>query len=280
MKETNLMIQNRLREATVSLERANMLVCDETWKCDSSVPPFSSIGLIMQGEGTICVNGRPIHPAAGQMYLLPANTNQSFFTNDKNPYRKYFCHFEITCQQTDLFELLDIPLCVDAKNVQQAQTLFQDMMRACDGGDILSALKGKQAVLNLLCYYLECCPPDSISMISESFDSPLSLAIAYVEAHLDRQVTVQEMAAASGYHTSHFTKLFQARMGMPPGQFILQKRAEKAAHLLTSTELSISAIADSLGFGSPFYFSNFFKRHTGMTPSLYRSIYRRAYLQK
>lgn len=280
MKETNLMIQNRLREATVSLERASMLVCDETWKCDSSVPPFSSIGLIMQGEGTICVNDRPIHPAAGQMYLLPANTNQSFFTSDKNPYRKYFCHFEITCQQTDLFELLDIPLCVDAKNVQQAQKIFQNMMCACDGGDILSALKAKQAVLNLLCYYLECCPPDSISIIPESFDSPLSLAISYVEAHLNRQITVQEMAEVSGYHTSHFTKLFQERMGMSPGQFILQKRAEKAAWLLTSTELSVSAIADSLGFGSPFYFSNFFKRHTGMTPSLYRSIYRRAYLQK
>ena len=40
MNETNLIIQNRLREATVSLERANLIICDETWKCDSSVPPF------------------------------------------------------------------------------------------------------------------------------------------------------------------------------------------------------------------------------------------------
>ena len=45
MNETNLIIQNRLREATVSLERANLIICDETWKCDSSVPPFSSIQL-------------------------------------------------------------------------------------------------------------------------------------------------------------------------------------------------------------------------------------------
>ena len=50
MNETNLIIQNRLREATVSLERANLIICDETWKCDSSVPPFSSIDFV---SGTV-----------------------------------------------------------------------------------------------------------------------------------------------------------------------------------------------------------------------------------
>lgn len=103
MNETNLIIQNRLREATVSLERANLIICDETWKCDSSVPPFSSIQLVLQGEGTICIDETTIHPTGGQLYLLPAYTNQAFFTDIHNPYRTYYCHFEITCQQTDLF---------------------------------------------------------------------------------------------------------------------------------------------------------------------------------
>ena len=100
MNETNLIIQNRLREATVSLERANLIICDETWKCDSSVPPFSSIQLVLQGEGTICIDETTIHPTSGQLYLLPAYTNQAFFTDIHNPYRTYYCHFEITCQQT------------------------------------------------------------------------------------------------------------------------------------------------------------------------------------
>ena len=100
MNETNLIIQNRLREATVSLERANLIICDETWKCDSSVPPFSSIQLVLQGEGTVCIDETTIHPTGGQLYLLPAYTNQAFFTDIQNPYRTYYCHFEITCQQT------------------------------------------------------------------------------------------------------------------------------------------------------------------------------------
>ena len=278
MNETNLIIQNRLREATVSLERADLIICDETWKCDASVPPFSSIGLILQGEGTIQVNETVLHPKAGQLYLLPANTNQAFFTDIQNPYRKYFCHFEINCQQTDLFDLIRLPLCVDAKDPQMAQTFFQEMIHTGRQSDILSALKAKQAVLNLLCYYLDCCTPDSISMVAQTFDSPLSDAITYVETHLNEPITVQQMAEAAGYHVSHFTRLFQSRMGISPGQFILQKKAETSTQLLTSTKLPISAIAEALGFGSQFYFSNFFKKQTGMTPSSYRRLYLRAYL--
>ena len=48
MKNQILNVQNRLHEATVSLERAHLIYCDENWKCDYSVPPFSSIGLILQ----------------------------------------------------------------------------------------------------------------------------------------------------------------------------------------------------------------------------------------
>ena len=154
MNETNLIIQNRLREATVSLERANLIICDETWKCDSSVPPFSSIQLVLQGEGTICIDETTIHPTSGQLYLLPAYTNQAFFTDIHNPYRTYYCHFEITRQQTDLFELIHLPLCIDAKDPKKAEQLFLDLVHSVRQDDIFSAMKAKQAVLNLLCYYL------------------------------------------------------------------------------------------------------------------------------
>lgn len=57
-------------------------------------------------------------------------------------------------------------------------------------------------------------------------------------------------------------------MGISPGQFIQKKKSDTAAQLLTSTDLPVSEIADSLGFNNPFYFSSFFKKQTGMTPSL------------
>ena len=87
------------------------------------------------------------------------------------------------------------------------------------------------------------------------------------------------MAQAAGYHVSHFTQLFQKQMGISPGQFIQKKKSDTAAQLLTSTDLPVAEIADALGFSNPFYFSSFFKKQTGMTPSAYRTLYLRTYLQ-
>lgn len=135
---------------------------------------FSQHSARPQGEGTFCIDETTIHPTSGQLYLLPAYTNQAFFTDIHNPYRTYYCHFEITCQQTDLFELIHLPLCIDAKDPKKAEQLFLDLVHSVRQDDIFSALKAKQAVLNLLCYYLECCPPDSVSLVAQTFDSPLS----------------------------------------------------------------------------------------------------------
>ena len=156
MDKTTLIIQNSLREATVSLERAHLIYCDENWKCDYSVPPFSSIGLILQGEGVICIDKKPIHPTAGQLYLLPSNTLQTFSTSASDPYHIYFCHFEISCHETDLFELIHLPLCVDSPDPEKSEVLFHEMIDALNGNDILSALKAKHKTFgcNLFSIYL------------------------------------------------------------------------------------------------------------------------------
>lgn len=144
--------------------------------------------------------GRPDSIASSRRSVISAPSLYAsiFFTDVQNPYRTYFCHFEITCQQTDLFQLVQFPLCVDAKDPQKAQRIFQDIIQSCKQTDISSALKAKQAVFHLLCYYFECCPPGSVSFIPQSFDSPLSSAISYVETHLHEQITVQQMAEVAG----------------------------------------------------------------------------------
>ena len=106
-------------------------------------------------------------------------------------------------------------------------------------------------------------------------DSPLSRAARFAENSLDQSVTVAKMAEIAGYHPAHFTKLFQQRMGISPVQFLIHKKTEAAIEQLTATSLPISSIAESLGFGSQFYFSNFFKKQTGMTPSEYRKAFSR-----
>lgn len=259
MNQFTLIIQNQLHEMTVSVDRAYHVKCDSSWKSDDFIPPFSSIGLILEGEGTMCVNDTKLHPLKGQLYLLPARTVQSFFTELNHPYEKYYCHFEARCGGVDLFEIIDTPLCIDAKDSTAAAKLFEEMIRCINETSLTSMIKVKQYMLDLLGYYLECCPLEEIILVEDNCDSPLSRAIHFAENHLHEDVTVKKMAEIAGYHPSHFTKLFHKRLGVSPVQFIVRKKTEQATKQLTTTTLSIASIAESMGFSNQFYFSNFLK---------------------
>ncbi len=200
MDESSFILQNQLHGLCVRLERASLLACDESWKGERTFPPFSSIGLILEGGGTIIVNGQELHPTRGQLYLLPAHTTQTFFTDARHPYRKYYCHFNITCHGTELFDLIRTPLCVDAQDTGAAPSLFQQMIAALLGQGLTAAVKAQQHMLDLLVYYLESCPPGQLSLVKTNFGPPLAKAISYVDANLHRMLTVQEMAKIAGYH--------------------------------------------------------------------------------
>lgn len=133
MNENELLIKNRLREATVILERANLIICDESWKCDSSRPPFSSFQLVIQGEGTVQVDQTVLHPHAGQLYLLPACTHQSFFTDVQNPYRTYFAIFRLPVSKRTSFSwfsfLFVLMLKTRKKHSEFFRTLFNPVSR-------------------------------------------------------------------------------------------------------------------------------------------------------
>lgn len=266
-------LQNQFHDITISLERADLIQCDQNWRGNGGYPPFSSIGLIRRGTGTIIVNGQEMHPVTDQLYLLPAHTSQTFFNDGTQPYLKYYCHFNIRLHETELFDYIKIPLCVTPSDPSVAVTLFEKMIAAHKEKSFTSLLKAKQCMMDLVCYYLQCCQEPNISLIESSSDIAINKAISFADAHMNRQVSVAEMAEIAGYHPSHFTKLFHKRFGVSPAQFINQKKTHYAMEQLTSTSKPIADISNSLGFSSQFYFCNFFKKQTGTTPSEYRQIY-------
>lgn len=269
-------LQSQLNEASIHLERVHHTKCDAVhWKGSNIVPPFSSIGFILNGCGTILCNNAELHPSKGQLYLLPSQTTQSFSTDSRHPYEKFFCHFHIRCHGISFFEFFHTPLCVDAKDFSAAARLFECMIRETQCDSLVSLLKVKQYTLELLIYFLECCPPGSITPVENSFDIPLKKALDYAKEQHYRAISVGEMAKIAGYHPSYFSKLFCKRLGITPAQFIIQKKTDLAVKQLLNTNHSISRIAEDLGFNSQFYFHNFFKKQTGLSPSEYRILYKK-----
>lgn len=82
--------------------------------------------------------------------------------------------------------------------------------------------------------------------------------------------SVAQMAAKVGISQEHFSRLFRRVSGRSPMQFIVGLRTTHARHLLRESSLSVSEIADRLGYGDVYFFSRQFKEQTGLSPLAYR----------
>lgn len=95
-------------------------------------------------------------------------------------------------------------------------------------------------------------------------------AIAFVEAHGDRSLSLAEVAGEVHVSPNYLTSLFRSVTGKSLGRFIGDERMQRASGVLESTELTIKEVADRLGFADAYTFSRTFKTFSGQSPSQWR----------
>jgi AraC family transcriptional regulator len=100
----------------------------------------------------------------------------------------------------------------------------------------------------------------------------LRAVVEYIEEHLDGYPTLAEMAAVVGLNPYHFARQFKAATGLPPHQYVILRRVERAKQLLQAgTDLSLADVALSAGFSDQSQFGYHFKRLVGVTPGQFRT---------
>jgi AraC family transcriptional regulator len=106
--------------------------------------------------------------------------------------------------------------------------------------------------------------------------SPCALrrVVEYIDAHLAEDIRLEELAHVANLSPHRFAHNFRRATGIPPYQFVIRRRIERAKPLLRDTEMSIADVTYSLGFGTPSRFTHLFRRETGTTPSSYRAAFR------
>lgn len=92
----------------------------------------------------------------------------------------------------------------------------------------------------------------------------------YLDINYAEKIRLQDVAKSLGIHPNYLTKIFHEKYGVSQKQYLLNLKLKKARRLLTTTELSISVIAGSLGFDDQLAFSKIFKKGVGVSPSEYR----------
>ncbi len=137
--------------------------------------------------------------------------------------------------------------------VEQAQSSLQieEIVRTCafDCCRSVQALSAQSAVLH---------------------DELVAAIENYVQNHLQRKFTLQELADSLHYSADHLNRLYKKLSGRTIMQYTRAARVEAAKPLLISAKYSAAQIAELTGFASQSHFVRVFKQETGMTPFKYQ----------
>ena len=108
--------------------------------------------------------------------------------------------------------------------------------------------------------------------ISESKNSQsyTDWAIRYIHSNIHREITVSELTDRLGISQQYLYNLFTERFGLSPKQYIMSQKLEMAKKLLSDTDMSITEVANSVGYYDPLTFSRMFLSREKLSPQNYR----------
>ena len=91
-----------------------------------------------------------------------------------------------------------------------------------------------------------------------------------VNAKIEEELRIDEMAQSAGLSTAHFSQMFRQSTGESPHQFVLRQRVERAKEMLPTPGMRILDVAIACGFKTQQHFARVFRRMCGASPTEYR----------
>jgi AraC-like DNA-binding protein len=92
----------------------------------------------------------------------------------------------------------------------------------------------------------------------------------YIDLHLEKDLSVEELASHLGISTSYFARSFRSSVGLAPHAYVMRRRLLRAQELLASTDLPLIDIALATGFADQSHFCRRFHQVMGMPPRTFR----------
>ncbi|QGH36221.1 helix-turn-helix domain-containing protein [Gracilibacillus salitolerans] len=114
---------------------------------------------------------------------------------------------------------------------------------------------------------------DQKEHINEANEYFINQVLAFIHENYDYEIKVQDLAKVVHLHPSYLHRIFKQTMKITINEYITKVRIDKAKMLLVNTDIPVTEISNYVGINTSQYFSNIFKKYTGLSPSKYREYF-------
>lgn len=228
------------------------------------------IHIILNGKGIYKVNQQEYHLEAGDGFLIHPG-ELIYYEADKNdPWEYIWVGFTGT-KVNDYLSYSTISNTNPTFTLEPASQLVPAINKIIEATKLNSNknLMIISTLYNFLYVLLAEFPQktDEIKITSKMY---VEEALAYIQSHYQENLSVISIADHLAIDRSYLHRIFKSYTNLSPQEYILNFKMEKAAVLLTTTNLKIGDISRSVGYNNTLLFSKTFKKIKQYTPTEYR----------
>ena len=242
-------------------------------------------------ETVLCqLENQTIELKKGELFFHKPNTFHSHFSDGKSTPKLYIISFSCNSQAMRFFE--DKKITPSKENIEYIYKIWEQAKKTFNlpfinpykrKMDFLPSpsLGGLQVIKN----YLEIFLIDLMQTLTESThgnktflskneidDKMVSDIKAFLAQNIDKNISINDICEHISYSKAYIFRKFKNSTGKTVMEYYTMLKITKAKQLLKDGKLSVKEISDTLAFDTPNYFSKTFKKHTGLTPTTYKTL--------
>ena len=243
--------------------------CEPLYSYEHLVKNRIIIHFVLSGKGIIRLNGKQYDVGPHQIFLIPQDTRTFYQADAEDPWEYIWFHIGGP----------KIPLILKEAGLTAEHPVYTPM--ACANKieelakDILANYTRQYYCVGTLYKICDYMIENSKLKQGEDYDTTLLYVknvISYIQLKYSEHIKIENIAFALGLNRSYLTRLFKEATGYSLQEYLLTYRMKMAIKLLSENKLSVSEIAEAVGYTDTFTFSKAFKRHFNQSPSACKGI--------
>ncbi|MBM6958758.1 AraC family transcriptional regulator [Lactobacillus gallinarum] len=238
--------------------------CNPGW---SYGPKRREYHFVKEGKGTLTIEGHTFHIHKNQCFIVPAGEVSLYSADKKEPWKYSWIGFLGIESSRYVQQLIsNNNFVIDIKNA----TIYEQQIRriiSLKHNSLASALKMTGITYQLFGNLIE--EVNDFENV-KSTNSLATRAKRYMDLNYYDSIKIKDIADFLNVNVNYLSSAFKEEFNLSPKQYLMKLKIRKAKKLLSTTNSTITVVANSVGFNDSLAFSKVFKQYTQFSPSSYR----------
>lgn len=251
-------------------------ICTPSWEIAKAPYTFHNLILIYDGDAGFVCSDRDYKASRGNLVYFKPGENRLGYTYANNPMKCFAADFYYICPiynegnwdlEAPLLPLRTVESINDAYLFSKLLNHFNDLAKVWLSGSRNRIVRCRSIFMEIILLLLDWKSGNNLN-----YDKirKVEKVVSFMTDNYKKKLTLADLAGVIQVSPSYLGSIFRDVTGKSPAQYLLDIRINKAKDLIAEG-YSISQTATLVGFSDVFYFSKYFKKHEGVSPSYYKN---------